>query len=208
MFEKITKFSLNLNIILFTLIFGWNTAIAGEEEHKFALEDHPGYVKYEEPTKGTAEAKMMLEGSVIVMEIYSPAWNFHGVDTAPNKRSDTEKKQVQLETERFISEPNKFFRYEPRDYCALRSIHYKLDQITTGEKQGKSGGESWRTFDVIAEAVFDCAGGVPEKMAVDLFSAFPRLKELNVQMIVNDAKVKRVILTEEKPVVVIIPSAE
>ena len=203
-----TKFYFNVTIILFSFIFCLNSAFAdshSEKEQEFMLKDYDGYMKYDEPIKGTANVKMLLEGNVIVMEVYSPAWNFHGVDTAPNARSDIEKEQVQQETKRFTSEPNKFFRYEPRDYCALRSIKYRLEQVSTGDKQGKGGGQDWRAFDVRAEAVFDCSGGIPDKMAVDLFRAFPRFKELHVQMIVDDTDVRRVTLTPEKPVVVITP---
>lgn len=189
-------------------IFALNIAFADNHGDKgFMLDEREGYLKYDEPKKGTANAKMLMEEGIIVMEILSPAWNFHGVDTAPNARSDIEKEQVQNETQRFMSEPNKFFRYEPSKYCSLKTAKYRTEQISSGEKQGKGGGQDWRAFDVRAEAIFGCAGGAPDKMAVDLFSAFPRLKELNVQMIINNADVRRVTLTPEKPVIAITPAA-
>ena len=207
----VTKFNINIKIIIFAFTISLNSAFAdshGDGEPKFFLEGVDGFLNYGDPERTAANVKMLVREGSIVMEVYSPAWNFHGVETAPKARTDMENETVQKETARFTSEPNKYFRFEPKHFCSLKSISHRLEQVETTAKKAQSGGERWRAFDVRAQALFGCAEGIPERMTVDLFSAFPRIKKVNVQMIVNDAEVRRVTLTEEKPVIVIAPPAE
>ena len=202
------KRNVNVIFIIFALTIGSGSTFADSHmpAHKFLMEDQKGFLKYDDSKKGSANAKILLDKGLIVMEVLSPAWNLHGVDAAPNERTKHEKEQVENETQRYINNPKKYFRFEPTRACSLRSQIYRLEQISATEgKKGEAG--RWRSFDVRAEMVFGCQQASPERMAVDLFSAFPRLKELHVQLIANKGDLRRLTLTPDKPVIPITASA-
>lgn len=201
--------NIKVTLIIFALAFGPGESFADSHmlSHKFIMEDQKGYLKYDEPKKAAANAKILVEEGLIVMEVLTPAWNLHGVDTAPNERTEQEKEQVEKWTQKYTNNPQSFFRFEPTEACSLRSQIYKLEQVSTTEEGKKGDAGSWRRFDVRAEMVFGCKQATPERMTVDLFSAFPRLKELHVQMIANKGDLRRLTLTPDKPVIPITSSS-
>ncbi len=192
------------SILLFILVFLSNSLLALDGDsltHEYILENSNKYLKYEDPQKGTANARIWLEKGVLIMEILTPAYNIHGVETAPNLRSENEKERVQMAKKRFLNSPDQYFVFRPGNFCSMMSLAYRLEQDNEGPKQAKPGSKVWRHFDVRSEMIFLCKQASPERITVDLFRAFPRLKELNVQYIANNSDIRRVTLTPNKPVV-------
>ena len=170
-------------------------------DHKFMLEDAKGFLNYDEPKKNFAYSKILIDKGLIVMEVLMPAWNLHGVDAAPSERSEEQKRQVEINTNNYAENPYQFFSFIPKDACALKSQAYNLEQASTTDKGQKTDAGSWRRFDIKAEMVFGCAESRPEKFQVDLFKAFPRIKEINAQMIVDDGELTKITLTPELPTI-------
>ena len=200
-----------LNPLLFvslTFLFGSGLSFADSDKpiHKFIMEDKKGFLKYDEPEKTFADAKVLIDDEIMVVEMHTPAWNLHGVDSAPNERTELEQKKVEKETQRYRDNPHKYFRFVPDQACSLISQIYKLEKVSTTEKAQKRDAGSWRSFDIRAEMVFDCTKASPKKMQIDLFSAFPRIKKIRAQTIVNDGEVTKTILTPEKAVIPIASS--
>ena len=196
------KLKINHFFIICFLAIGSSLSFADSDApvHKFIIEDQKGFLKHDETKKTFAYAKILVDQDIIVMEILSPAWNFHGVETSPNQRTEQEKKRVENETQRFLNNPHKFFRFDPAGACTLTGQMYKLEQISTADKGQKEGTKNWRAFDVRGEMLFGCETNV-KKFQVDLFSAFPRIKVIKAQVIINQEKVKIITLTPDKPVI-------
>ena len=86
---------------------------------KFILDDYDGFLEYDEPKQGSANAKLVVEGGIIVMQVVTPIYNLHGVETPPGERTEQEKKQVEDETRNFLDSPQDYFIFDPANACAF-----------------------------------------------------------------------------------------
>jgi len=170
----------------------------GKQNHKLLLEEYPGYLKYAEPKNGTVNAKILLQGNIMVVELESPVYNIHGVETAPNVRTDDEKARVEKAKQKFLENPQRFFTFDPSKACTLMSLGYRLENVNAGDEQAKPQNIKWHHFNVRSELIFVCINPLPEVMAIDLFRAFPNIKEIDAQFMVNNSELRRVKLTPEK----------
>ena len=156
------------------------------------LDNHPGFLKIEDPTtKGILYARVLRNGSHITLELYSPAYNFHGVETLPKARNDREKEQVTMATEEFVTSPEKYISFLPKDSCLMDSFAHKSEPVTD-KRQVTGGAASWYINLVIAKYEFTCTQPHPKTMVIDLFTPFPIIKEAKVQLIEDDNKVRRI----------------
>jgi hypothetical protein len=169
--------------------------------YKPILDRQEAFLKYKDPEKGEANARLWIENGVIVLEFLTPAWNIHGVETAPDLRTETEKEQVNLAVSNFISNRHKYFTFRPADFCSLTSMNYRLEQDEEGMKQVDPNIKHWRHFDVRSEMLFNCKDASPEKMILHVFTAFPRIKKINLQMLAHKGDLRRITLTPEKTVI-------
>jgi hypothetical protein len=177
--------------------------------YKPILDREEAFLKYEDPGKGEANARLWIEKGVIVLEFLTPAWNLHGIETAPNLRSELEKEHVNLVVNNFITNRQKYFTFRPADFCSLTSMSYRLeqDQGEEGAKKAEPVTKRWRHFDVRSEMLFNCKDASPEKMIVQVFSAFPRIKKINLQLLAHKSDLRRIVLTPEKTAIAITRSS-
>ena len=169
--------------------------------YKPVLDRQEGYLKYADPEKGDANARLWIEKGVIVLEFLTPAWNLHGIETAPDLRTEIEKEQVKTAVNNFVNYPENYFTFRPTEFCSLTSMAYRLEQDEELAKQANPNVTRWRHFDVRSEMLFNCKDATPERMFVNVFSAFPRIKKINVQMIAHKGSLRRITVTPEKTAV-------
>ena len=196
------------NIVISILIFApifltINTLHADSHrasKQKFLLEDKTSYLKHKEPKRGDVNAKILLYKNILVVEFVTPVYNIHGVDTAPNLRSEDEKTRVEKAKEKFLASPEKFISFAPKEACTMSSFGYRLEQADTGAKQAEPHVGKWRHFDVRAELLFICDDVLPERMIVNLFKITPNFEEIHAQFIAHNSDVRHVVLKPKTPV--------
>lgn len=166
--------------------------------YKPLLDREKAFNQYEDPKKGEANARLWVGNEVIVLEFLTPAWNLHGIDTAPAQRTEGEKEKVDLVVNNFINNRQNYFTFRPANICSLTSMSYRLEQDQEGAKQANPNVTRWRHFDVRSEMLFNCNQASPEKMILDIFTAFPRIKKINLQMLANSGDLRRMTVTPER----------
>ena len=185
--------------ILFIFIASVSSASADKDTfaQKLILEEHPKFLKYDEPKPGVANVRMLLSGDYLVVELLTPLANIHSVTTPPSARTDEEKAIVDAAKAKLFDAPQDLFGFDPANSCKMASVGYRLEQVATGSGQAAPQ-TPWRHFDVRAEAVFICSQA-PNVVAVRIFNEFPRIKEVNVQYFAYSDELHRVKLTKDKP---------
>lgn len=185
-----------------SILIALSSTLSADEHDKFSykpmLDKEKGFLKYEDSEKGQANARLWLERGIIVLEFLAPAWNLHGVEAAPDDRSDIEKEQVNKAVKDFLNNPQKYFTFRPDNDCLLRGMNYRLEQVEAGQEQSKPQVNLWRSFDVRSEMLFGCKDATPETIVMNVFSAFPRIKQINLQVIANNGDLRRIRVTPEK----------
>ncbi len=167
---------------------------------RFLLEDKTSYLKHKELKKGGVSAKILLYKNILAVEFVTPVYNIHGVDTAPNLRSEEEKARVEKAKGKFLAAPEKFVSFKPKEACTMTSFGYRLDQVDEGAKQAEPHIGKWRHFDVRAELLFICDDVLPERMNVGLFKITPNFKEIHAQIIEQNSDLRLVVLRPNTPV--------
>ena len=156
------------------------------------LQKYPGFLKYEDPTtKGIMYARMLRNDDHIVMELYSPAYNIHGVETIPEARTDKEQEQVERATAKFKEGPEKYVSFLPKDVCSMEDFTYTSKPITD-QRQSTGGASSWYINVGTAKYEFTCTQPDPKAIIIELFKPFPLIKEIQVQLIENEGKLRRI----------------
>jgi hypothetical protein len=122
---------------------------------------------------GAARLDVTLDGGALQIALDSPADNFLGFEHAP--RTDAQKKTV-ARVEQQLREPGKLFTPVAAAGCQAQPTRVEIKLPPPGSKETHSEIETeWR---------WQCAQ--PAALAhvdVGLFKAFPRLKELRVQIV-------------------------
>ena len=167
---------------------------------RFLLEDKSSYLTPKELKRGDVNAKVLLYKNILAVEFVTPVYNIHGVDTAPNLRSEEEKARVERAKEKFLADPEKFISFKPEEACTMTSFGYRLEQVDAGAKQAEPHVGKWRHFDVRAELLFICDDVLPERMVVKLFKITPNFKQINAQFIANNSDLRQVVLRPNTPV--------
>lgn len=167
---------------------------------KFLLEDKTSYLNPKELKRGDVSAKILLYKNILAVEFVTPVYNIHGVDTAPNLRSEEEKTRVERAKEKFLTDPEKFISFNPKEACTMTSFGYRLEQVDAGAKQAEPHIGKWRHFDVRAELLFICHDVLPEQMVVNLFKITPNFKEIHAQFIENNSDLRQIVLRPNTPV--------
>tara|TARA_R110002096_G_scaffold429592_4_gene642603 strand:+ start:906 stop:1541 length:636 start_codon:yes stop_codon:yes gene_type:complete len=170
-------------------------------QHKLLLEEHPDYLTYETPEKGEMNAKILLEDKIMIVELFTPVYNIHGVETAPNLRSEEENLLVANARQKFLNSPQQYFTFSPSKACTMQSLGYRLEQVEAGAKQAQPQNKKWHHYNVRAELIFTCSKALPESMSMTIFKAFPNLKEIHTQFIAYHSDLRRTVLTPEKPTI-------
>ena len=190
--------------LLFALFLFMISAIQADNHRpsalKFLLEDKSSYLNPKELKRGGVNAKILLYKNIIAVEFVTPVYNIHGVDTAPNLRSEEEKARVERAKAKFLADPEKFISVKPKEACTMTSFGYRLEQVDAGAKQAEPHVGKWRHFDVRAELLYICGDVLPERMVVNLFKITPNFKEINSQFIENNSNLRQVVLRSNTPV--------
>jgi hypothetical protein len=194
--------SITKSLLIMLLVSAYSLAIASDDKQAFSqkliLEDHPKFLKIDEPKPGVANMKMLLSGDYLVVELLTPLANIHSVKTPPNARTEEEQAIVEAAKDKLFNAPQDLFGFDPVNSCEMASVGYRLEQVATGAQQASPQTNTWRQFDVRAEAVFICSQA-PDVVAVRVFNEFPRIKQVNVQYFAYNDELHRVTLTKDKP---------
>lgn len=122
---------------------------------------------------GTAQLQVSLEGGVLQIALEGPAENFLGFEHAP--RTDAQKATA-ARVEQQLKQPAQLFTPVAAASCQARAPRVELKLPPPGSKETHS--------EVEAEWRWQCAQPAAlGHVDVGLFKAFPRLKELRVQMV-------------------------
>jgi hypothetical protein len=191
----------SLLVLLFSISSFAHASNAGKYQHDLLLEDYPGYLNYETPKQGAMNAKILLEDNILIVELFTPVYNIHGIETAPNLRTEEEKTRVAEARRRFLNSPQQYFTFTPSKACTMQSLGYRLEKVEAGQQQSEPQNRKWHHFNVRAELIFVCDKTLPSNMAINLFKHYPKLKEIHTQFIANNSDLRRTILTPEKPVI-------
>ena len=190
------------SISLMLFISAYSLVIASDDKQGFSqkliLEEHPSFLKIDEPKPGIANVKMLLSGDYLVVELLTPLANIHRVKTPPSARTPEEQAIVNEAKAKLFDAPQDLFGFDPANSCKMASVGYRLEQVSTGAEQASPQTNTWRHFDVRAEAVFICSQA-PDVVAVRVFNEFPRIKQVNVQYFAYSDELHRVTLTKDKP---------
>lgn len=122
---------------------------------------------------GTAQLQVGLEGGVLQIALEGPAENFLGFEHAP--RTDAQRATV-ARVEQQLKQPAQLFTPVAAADCRAQPPRVELKLPPPGSKETHS--------EVEAEWRWQCAQPAAlGHLDVGLFKAFPRLKELRVQMV-------------------------
>ena len=122
---------------------------------------------------GTAQLQVSLEGGVLQIALEGPAENFLGFEHAP--RTDAQKATA-ARVEQQLKQPAQLFTPVAAANCQAQAPRVELKLPPPGSKEAHS--------EVEAEWRWQCAQPAAlGHVDVGLFKAFPRLKELRVQIV-------------------------
>jgi hypothetical protein len=122
---------------------------------------------------GAAQLEVTLDGGVLQIALEGPAENFLGFEHAP--RTDAQKKTV-ARVEEQLKQPAQLFTPMAAADCRPRPSRVEIKLPAPGSKETHS--------EVEAEWRWQCAQPAAlGHVDVGLFKAFPRLKELRVQIV-------------------------
>ena len=165
------------------------------------LKEFPGFLKYEDPTaKGILYARMLRIDNHLVMELYSQAYNFHGVEAVPEARTEKEKQQVEKASAEFVNNPEQFISFLPKFVCTMEHFGYESEPMTD-QRQAAGGASSWYINVVTAKYEYSCTQPDPEAIIIEIFSAFPNFEEISIQLIENDNKMRKIKLTPDRTMI-------
>ena len=190
-----------VSALLLCLMSAGSIADLSSEHDIHTLQNYPGYIKYEDPTtKGIIFARVLRNGVHIVMELYSPAYNIHGVETIPEARTDKEQAQVDKATAEFKKMPEQYVSFLPKNVCSMEDFTYTSKPITD-QRQSTGGASSWYINVGTAKYEFICEQPDPKAIIIDLFKPFPLINEIQVQLIENEGKLRRIKLTPNRTMI-------
>jgi hypothetical protein len=127
---------------------------------------------------GAARLEVTLDGGALQVALDSPAENFLGFEHAP--RTDAQKKTV-ARVEQQLREPAKLFTPVASAGCEPQAPRVEIKLPPPGSKETHS--------EIEAEWRWQCAQpGALAHLDVGLFKAFPRLKELRVQVVTGQGQ--------------------
>jgi hypothetical protein len=122
---------------------------------------------------GTARLDVTLDGSALQVALEGPADSFVGFEHAP--RTDAQKKTV-ARVEQQLKEPEKLFTPVADAGCQAQPTRVEIKLPPAGSKETHS--------EIEAEWRWQCAKPAAlGHLDVGLFKVFPRLKELQVQLV-------------------------
>ena len=122
---------------------------------------------------GAAQLEVSLDGGALQIALEGPAENFLGFEHAP--RTDAQKKTV-ARVEQQLNEPAKLFTPMAGADCQAQAPRVEMKLPPPGSKETHS--------EIEAEWRWQCAKPAAlGHVDVGLFKAFPRLKELRVQIV-------------------------
>lgn len=98
-------------------------------------------------------AKMLLEDHTLIIELFTPAYNIHGVETAPNVRSAKEKEVVEIKR-KLLASFQQLITFTPSNTCTMKFLGYRLEDVKDGILQAQTGHIKWHHFNVRAELSF------------------------------------------------------
>jgi hypothetical protein len=132
---------------------------------------------------GAASVNIALEGQQGELEFEAPAEGVVGFERAP--KNPAEKKVVEAALAKFRNEGAKLFQLPAAAACSMTPKEVEFHQ------EGQHA-------EVHAHYTFRCQSAPRGSLSVNLFAAFPKLREINVTL-VSDAAQKSGKVTPAKP---------
>ena len=158
-----------------------------------ASESHPHRTQTSH-VHGNAAMNIVADGSVIHIELTSPAANLVGFEYAPVSESEHTAHANALST---LKDADRLFRFNETATCRAAEV----DIVSGSTRPAKSSGHEahrhhdhdddehadTRHSDITAMYQFDCgAPGKLDTLHVGLFDAFPAIDNLNIQYVTDD----------------------
>ena len=183
----------------------FNTALSEKNQrlpnYTFLLDAYDGYMTFEDPVRGEANAKVLLDNEGLVIQFVTPAYNLHGIEAAPSQRTAEEKARVNDARNKFLRAPEDYIKFTPSESCQLDSLIYTLKLVDEGQQQSKLQVSNWHHYDVKAELYYSCDDVLPETLNLRIFDGYPRIKKVKTQFIAHNSDLRRADLTPEKSVI-------
>ncbi|MBI3897839.1 MAG: DUF2796 domain-containing protein [Gammaproteobacteria bacterium] len=153
------------------------TSTSKSTDKEAGFEQHAGH------THGIGQLQVTLEGNELGIGLDSPTDSFLGFEHAANTAA--QKKKVQ-ETEQLLKQPEKLFELPAAAQCQAQPSTVDIKLPTAGSKEKHSDLETqWR---------WQCKTPAELKQIdVRMFKAFPKLKQLKVQMVTPNGQNEKVL---------------
>lgn len=136
---------------------------------------------------GEVELGIAVEGPAIVIEMRTPLDNLIGFERAP--RNDVEKNTVDQALSR-LRAADHLFRIDPAGSCKLGPV--TLDAPVLGTGQPAAGGAKEEHAEMLASFAFNCTAADRVKfIELDLFKAFPRMRQVDAEIVTGEGQHKR-----------------
>jgi len=126
---------------------------------------------------GDAKLNIAVDEKNISIRLDSPGDVIFGFERRP--KNDQEKAKVAAELSRLNDKATELFILPSDAGCTLATKKVEAEQTSEGSKE-----KSNEHADVVVEYTFSCTGDLTnKKLATGLFKAWPRLKNLRVQIL-------------------------
>ena len=164
--------------LLFALPFALLPAIA------FADDDHHHHIEHASlgsHQHGVAQLDVALDGTVLEIELRSPAINLLGFEHAPRSAADKDKL---ADARARLEQPNNLFGLPPRARCVLEEAHLESPLLDDqAQDHGQHDGSTHS--DLHVRYRYDCRApeALPGLDLQALFEAFPRTEKIRAQVI-------------------------
>lgn len=135
---------------------------------------------------GEVELGIAVEGPAIVIEMRTPLDNLVGFERAP--RNDVEKNTVDQTLSR-LRAADHLFRIDPAGSCKLGPVTLDAPVLGTGPA---AGGAKDEHAEMLASFAFNCTAADRVKfIELDLFKAFPRMRQIDAEIVTAEGQHKR-----------------
>lgn len=162
------RIRLALALFLIALTPGALTAMAQTKKTKHNHKSH---------SHGDAKLDIAVDGKTVSFDLESPGDVIFGFERRP--KNDEEKAKIANEMTRLNDKASELFIFPADAGCTLAEKDIEADQAAETSKDKASD-----HADVLATYTFNCTGDLAgKKIATGLFKAWPRLKNLKVQIL-------------------------
>ena len=137
---------------------------------------------------GEVELGIAIEGPAIVIEMRTPLDNLVGFERAP--RNDVEKNTVDQTLAR-LRAADHLFRIDPAGNCKLGPVTLDAPVLGTGLPVSPSARKDEHA-EMLASFAFNCTAAERVKfIELDLFQAFPRMRQIDAEIATAEGQHKR-----------------